>query len=99
MFLVEYQALARQTKATPRRLYQFIAESWVAHDFDNVKYQADTFDLALGMPRLHTVCCEAQWVELESVLRPELFEHFYNDDFWRHPVANLRDVTTVTYSD
>jgi hypothetical protein len=63
----------------------------ISHDFENVEYQADDFDLALGMPGLHTVRRKVEWVERQSVLPPELFQRFENDMFWRAPDANIRE--------
>ena len=52
MILVEYQALARAPQATLELLYRFLGEPFFQHDFENVEYNADEFDFALGTPRL-----------------------------------------------
>jgi len=98
MILIEYQALVRQPEATMRRLYQFLGEPWFDHDFDHVDYEADTFDLALGMPGLHRVRRKVEWVERQTVLPPELFDRFLNDAFWRVPDINVRGVATIAYA-
>jgi sulfotransferase len=97
MILIEYQALTRKPEATMRQLYGFIGEPWFGHDFDNVEYQADDFDMALGTPRLHTVRRKVEWIERNTVLPPELFARFLNDAFWRFPEVNIRGATLVTY--
>ncbi len=97
LMLVEYQALTRAPKATLDYIYQFIGEPPFDHDFDNVEYQADEFDLALGTPGLHTVRRKVEWVERETVLPPELFNRFANDMFWRAPGANIRNVPVIQY--
>ncbi|HTV51014.1 MAG TPA: hypothetical protein VME21_07495, partial [Steroidobacteraceae bacterium] len=66
-----------------------------AHDFDNVEYEADEFDLALGTPRLHTVRRKVSWIERVSVLPPELFNRFVNDAFWALPELNTRKVRVI----
>ncbi len=95
LILIEYQALTRQPEVTLRRLYQFLDEPWFEHDFDNVEYHADAFDIALGTPRLHTVRRKVEWIERNTVLPPELFARFLDDAFWRHADANVRGVTMV----
>jgi sulfotransferase len=97
LILVEYEALARAPKSTLQHLYTLLDEPPFDHDFENVEYQADDFDLALGTPGLHTVRRKVEWVERQSVLPPELFRRFENDMFWRLPEANIRQVPIIRY--
>jgi sulfotransferase len=95
LVLVEYQALARDPKSTLNILYEMLGEPRFEHDFDNVEYAAEDFDLALGSRGLHTVCRKVEWIERQSILPPELFHRFANDAFWRLPEANTRNVPTI----
>jgi sulfotransferase len=95
LILVEYEALARAPRQTLQHLYAFLDEPPFEHDFENVEYEADDFDVALGTPGLHRVRRRVEWVERQSVLPPELFERFANDMFWRIPAANLRQVPII----
>lgn len=95
LILIGYEALARHPEETLRHLYDFLGEPWFAHDFDNVEYTADEFDLALGTPRLHTVRRKVSLVERTSVLPPELFNRFANDAFWAVPELNTRGVPVI----
>jgi sulfotransferase len=95
LILVGYEALAKHPEDTMRALYEFLGEPWFAHDFDNVEYEADEFDLALGTPKLHTVRRKVGWVDRISVLPPELFNRFVNDAFWAQPELNTRNVPVV----
>jgi sulfotransferase len=99
MILVEYQALTRAPGETLRHLYAMLGEPYFEHDFGNVEYQADDFDLALGARGLHTVRRRVEWVERQSVLPPGLFERFAGDMFWRVPEANLRAVPIIHFGD
>jgi sulfotransferase len=83
LILVEYQALTRFPRDTLQRLYTLLGEPWFEHDFENVEYQANDFDLALGTRGLHTVRRKVEFIERRSVLPPELFQRFNNDMFWR----------------
>jgi sulfotransferase len=97
MILVEYQALTRAPADTMRHLYTLLGEAPFEHDFENVDYQADEFDHALGSRGLHTVRRRVEWVERQSVLPPGLFERFAGDMFWRVPGANIRDVPIIQF--
>jgi sulfotransferase len=98
LILVGYEALARHPEETLRHLYHFLGEPWFDHDLDNVEYQADEFDLALGTPNLHTVRRKVEFVERQSVLPPELFSRFANDAFWTSPELNTRNVQVLMSS-
>ena len=97
MILVEYQALMRGPRDTLQRIYALLDEPWFEHDFENVEYQADDFDLALGTRGLHNVRRRVEWIERRSVLPPELFERFSNDMFWRSPDAASRNVPMIRF--
>jgi sulfotransferase len=76
-------------------LYTALGEPLFAHDFDNVEYEADEFDLALGAPGLHSIRRKVDWIERQTVLPPELFRRFDGDMFWRHPEANIRGASII----
>jgi len=97
LILVEYQALTRAPQETLQHLYTMLSEPQSAHDFENVDYQAEDFDLALGARGLHTVRRRVEWVERQSVLPPALFERFAGDMFWRMPEANIRGVPMIRF--
>lgn len=97
LILLEYQALTRAPADAMRLLYELLDEPYFAHDFDNVEYEADAFDVALGTPGLHTVRRKVEWVERQTVLPLELFTRFQNDAFWRVPENNVRGVPIIRY--
>jgi sulfotransferase len=98
LILVEYQALTRVPRETMQHLYAMLKEPFFEHDFENVEYQAEDFDLALGTRGLHTVKRKVEWVERQSVLPPGLFERFSHDMFWRMPEANIRSVPAIRFA-
>jgi sulfotransferase len=95
LILVEYEALARAPRTTIEHLYSLLNEPPFPHDFDNIEYAADEFDLALGAPGLHTIRPKVEWIERRTVLPPDLFRRFDNDMFWRAPGVNVRHVSVI----
>ena len=87
LLLVEYEALTQVPAQTLARIYAFIGETPFAHDFDNVEYDAEDFDLAIGAPGLHTVARKVAYTPRPSILPPELFHRFEGDAFWSDPSA------------
>jgi sulfotransferase len=97
LILVGYEALAKNPEDTLKHLYHFLGEPWFAHDLDNVEYEANEFDLALGTPNLHTVRRKVSWIERRTVLPPELFNRFVNDAFWTVPEININKVPVILH--
>ncbi len=95
LILVDYEALTRAPGDTMTHLYALLNEPYFAHDFDNVDYQAEDFDLALGARGLHTVRRRVEWLERRTVLPPALFDRFGGDMFWLDPAANIRGVPII----
>ena len=83
IMLLEYDDLCRDPEASMARLYDFIGQPLFKHDFDNVEYEADNFDLQLGAKGLHTIRRKVEWIERSTILPPDLFNRFQNDAFWR----------------
>ena len=97
LVLLEYQALTRAPAQAIRLLYDILEQPYFEHDFDNVDYQADDFDFALGARGLHTVRRKVEWIERPTILPPELFDRFSNDMFWRTADAAARNVPIIQY--
>jgi sulfotransferase len=97
LILLEYQALARAPQDTMRLLYEMLDEPFFQHDFENLEYNEDDFDMALGTRGLHTVKRRVEWIERQTVLPPGLFDRFNGNAFWRIPEANLRGVPMIKF--
>ena len=99
LILVVYEALAKKPADTLKQLYEFLGEKTFAHDFDNVEFEANDFDIALGTPNLHTVRRKVEWIERATLLPPELFNRFVNDAFWTMPGLNTHNVPVILQRD
>jgi sulfotransferase len=99
LILVGYEALVKGPEDTLKQLYDFLGEPWFGHDFDNVEFEANEFDLALGTPNLHTVRRKVQWIDRQTLLPPEVFDRFTNDAFWAVPDLNTQNVPVILPSE
>jgi sulfotransferase len=82
MLLVDYDLLAARPKETVDLIYDFIGEPRFAHDFENVAYEADDFDMGLIAKGLHTVQGRVELKLRATILPPDLFEQFQKMTFW-----------------
>jgi len=98
LLLVGYEALTRDPRATIAQIYDFVGEPLYAHDFENVTYDAEAFDVMLGTPGLHRVEGKVEPRRRLTVLPPDLFDRFKDDAFWVHPEMNVRGVRVLTPS-
>jgi sulfotransferase len=85
LLLVQYETLTTDPAKTMHAIYAFINEPAFEHDFDHVDYDVTEFDQRAGTPGLHTVRRTVQAEPRASLLPPDLFNRFVNDDFWRDP--------------
>ena len=82
MLVVEYDTLAQAPEQVLRLIYEFIDEPWFGHDFENVHYDAPSFDDALGISGLHRVRPRVAIESRRTVLPPDLFEKYAQLSFW-----------------
>ncbi|TNE61647.1 MAG: sulfotransferase [Alphaproteobacteria bacterium] len=84
LIIVDYEVLTRAPEKTLKLLYRFVGEPWFeGHDFDNVEYNAQKFDQALGLSGLHQVRPKVKFEPRKTVLPPDLFRKYEGMDFWR----------------
>jgi sulfotransferase len=82
LLLVDYELLTRAPAKVLPLVYDFLGEPRFEHDFDNVEYDAEEFDAALGVPGLHRVKSQVRYTPRRTVLPPDLFEKFSQMSFW-----------------
>ncbi len=97
LLIIDYDLLARAPEKVLRLVYEFVGESWYEdHDFDNVEYDAEEFDQALGVKGLHKVRRKVSFEPRQTILPPDLFEKFKEMDFWRDLKASRANVITAS---
>jgi sulfotransferase len=92
LLVVEYELLAQAPERVLRLIYEFIAEPWFPHDFNNVSYDAPAFDGALGLTGLHRVRSVIKLADRRTILPPDLYEKYSALSFWRDGKASAANV-------
>jgi sulfotransferase len=95
LMLLRYETLTSDPARAIAAVYDFIGEKPHSHDFENISYQADEFDLRAGTPGLHAVRKKVAAHKRTSVLPPDVFRRFENDVFWLDPALNPNRVLVV----
>ena len=82
LLLVDYDILTQYPKRTLSFIYDFLEHPQYDHDFQNVVYEENEFDLNLGVKDLHTVKRSVEFKPRRTVLPPELFQQYSEMAFW-----------------
>lgn len=90
ILLVEYDQLTKYPKQTLKRVYDFIEQSEFEHDFENVEYSNEPFDLGISAPGLHTVMMKVEYRERETVLPEETVKKYSKMEFWCPKLGTLK---------
>jgi len=93
LVLIRYETLSANPKLILDNIYKLIGEKPFQHKFDGIEYSEEEYDSWLGTPGLHTIRPRVAAETRETVLPPDLFARYENEDFWNEPVANLNKVT------
>jgi sulfotransferase len=95
LMLVTYESLTNGPGPTMEGLYDFIGEETFSHDFNNVEFDAEEFDVRLGTRGLHKVSPKVEFRERTSILPPDIQVKYQNSDFWQRPHGNPRGVRVI----
>lgn len=82
LLLIDYDLLAQKPEQCIQLLYQFIDEPNYRHDFNDVDYSENEFDLNLGVAGLHEVKRKVSYQPRRTILPPELFKQYSEMAFW-----------------
>jgi sulfotransferase len=99
LVLLPYDVLSQRPAYAISQLYAFLGLPEFAHDFDNVKYEADEFDSLLGAPGLHRVAGKVEPRNYPSTLPPDLLARFGDSAFWADPRRNPKGVRVIGVND
>jgi sulfotransferase len=95
LLLVDYDLLAKAPAKVLPLIYDFLGEPHFEHDFDNVEYDAEDFDLQMGVPGLHRVKAQVKFTPRRAVIPADLFEKFNKMSFWNDSTGSTANVITA----
>jgi sulfotransferase len=82
---IEYENLCKEPEKTMRGVYEFLEKPYYAHDFENLEYSNENFDMACNLKDLHTVKRRVEYKPPKCILPPEIVQKYkeMNMEFWR----------------
>lgn len=92
VLLVEYNDLCKYPEKTIKSVYDFIGHPYYEHNFENVEYSNDLFDLKISSPNLHKISGKVQFKERKSILPNSVLEKYKDMEFWRIPKSEIKYV-------
>lgn len=98
LVIIDYDILVSRPKEVMELLYGFIGEEPFAHDFENVTYDAASFDVQLGLDGLHLVRPKVAAQPRQTILPPDVFAKYADLAFW-HELKNCRAFRIVAQKD
>lgn len=95
LIVVSYDYLTQQPRQALARLYRELGETPFDHDFTNVEFNENDYDLSIGMPGLHKVRQKVEYVKRDPCIPPDLFAKYNDASFWRRADLNRRGATLL----
>lgn len=90
IYLVEYETLCKNPENTLKQIYNFLNLSYYEHDFENLEYSNESFDIVCNLKDLHTVKRKVEYNPPRMILPPEIIEKYSNAsmEFWKKNSKN-----------
>jgi sulfotransferase len=92
MIVVPYEHLVKEPAGVMNQLYLELGEAPFQHRFDQVEFDAPTYDEKIGMPGMHKVKKTVSPNQRDSCLPPEIVGKFADCNFWENPQLNRNRV-------
>jgi sulfotransferase len=85
IFFIEYENLCKKPEKTIREIYEFLEKPYYCHDFNNVEYSNEIYDIGCNVKNLHTVRKKVEYKPSRCVVPPEISQKYkkMNMEFWR----------------
>jgi len=96
LLIIDYDALSKKPKETMSRVYSYLKEPEFNHDYNDLRYEADTYDADLGIVGLHRVRPKVEFIERKTSIPPDLFKKYSEANFWLNQNLNVRSVEVIT---
>ena len=84
--LIDYKDLCENPERVLREIYEFLEKPYYPHDFDNVYYRNEKYDLLCGVKDLHTVRKKVKYVPKPCLIPPPVLDYIdqNNFEFWKN---------------
>ena len=85
IYFVEYDSLCKNPENELKKIYNFIEKPYYSHDFENVEYSNENFDMSCNLRGLHTVRKKVEYKQQKKVLPLEVWKKYegMNMEFWK----------------
>ena len=82
LMIVDYDKLVAAPRQVLTQIYSFIEQPAFEHDFDNVVFDAPSFDAQIGLSGLHRVYRKIEPRPRRTILPPDVFARFAAMNVW-----------------
>lgn len=73
---IEYDNFCKEPEKIMRGIYKFLEIPYYSHNFDNIKYSNEIFDLSCNLKDLHTINRKVEYCPQKCILPPEIVEKY-----------------------
>lgn len=92
LLILDYDIFTQYPQKTMALIYEFLQLNDFQHDFDNVEYSENEFDIQLGVKDLHTVKRKVEYKARNTILPPDLFAKYSEMQFWQDPLGTSASI-------
>lgn len=79
---VEYENLCKDPERTMRGVYNFLERPYYPHDFNNVEYSNEIFDMSCGIKNMHRIRRVVEYKPPKYIIPPDIINNYNNLKFW-----------------
>jgi sulfotransferase len=96
LLFIDYDKLCKYPENTLRQVYEFLEKPYFQHDFENVNYSNEIFDIGCNLKDLHTVRKRVEYNPARCILPPEIVKKYQelNMEFWKKNYRPDSDIIT-----
>ena len=97
IYFVEYEKMCKEPENTMKEIYKFLNLPYYSHDFENLEYSNEPFDMSCNLKDLHTVKRKVEYNPPRMILPPEIIEKYSsaNMEFWKSTNQSHKSVKTL----
>jgi sulfotransferase len=95
LVVIKYDSLVQEPGEVIRILYEVLDEPMFPHKFDEISYDAPSYDAHIGMPGMHRVRPKIEMRLRDMALPPDIMLKYAESNFWLKPNLNPRKVKVI----